>query len=306
MAAMRVLITGGTGFIGRHVVAELIRQGAEINIVSRTQPQLEQSGVRWHKGDVLNSTEIKNILELVGPDILVHTAWYSEHGRFWEAPENEEWLDQSTKLTQMFADVGGKRAIFVGTCAEYDWENLGEGICHEDITPIHGRTLYGKCKNKLHERVGALSEEYGFEYAWGRVFQPFGEDELPNRLVPAIIHALNEGRECPCTEGSQVRDFMDVREVGRGLGALALSSVIGAVNIASGKGVSVAHVAQLIGEIMGRRELLKMGAIPTRVNEPVKFIANVDRLKNEVGFKQEIDLESGIRHAIDWHRLNKI
>ena len=91
---------------------------------------------------------------------------------------------------------------------------------------------------------------------------------------------------------------MDVRDVGAAFAALLLSDVNGVVNIASGNGVAIADVARLMGELARRPDLIELGALPDRPNEPSQIVANVDRMAREVGFTPHISLREGLEHAL--------
>jgi len=138
--------------------------------------------------------------------------------------------------------------------------------------------------------------------AHARLFFSYGPFEQPQRLVPSIIRALLKGEPARLTSGAQVRDFLDVRDLGRCLALLLASKVEGAVNIASGTGVSVARIAGLLGDMIGRPDLLQFGAVALPRVEPPSIVADISRLVTEVGAKPEITLEQGLSNAVAWWR----
>src|SRR3712207_173544 len=117
----RLLLTGATGFVGRSLLAPLAERGFDLHAVSRRvpDPAIAVPGVSWHRADLLDEAEARRLLAEVRPAVLVHAAWYVEHGRFWTAPENERWLEASTALGAAFVEAGGRRLVGLGTCAEY-------------------------------------------------------------------------------------------------------------------------------------------------------------------------------------------
>jgi nucleoside-diphosphate-sugar epimerase len=104
------------------------------------------------------------------------------------------------------------------------------------------------------------------------------------------------------TDGAQRRDFLHVTDAGRALAALADSSLTGAVNIASGEGLVLADLARRIASLTGGVELLRMGALPQRENEPPCLVADVSRLRQELGWRPRIGLEDGLRDTVAWWR----
>jgi nucleoside-diphosphate-sugar epimerase len=277
----RVLVTGATGFIGRHARAALERAGHDV-VVMRV--------------DLLHPRAAPVLVEAARATHLLHLAWYAVPGKFWSAPENAEWLEATVRLLRAFYDAGGQRAVAAGTCAEYDWE--GDGLLSERETPIRPATPYGRAKAEAFERAGEL----GGELAWGRVFFLYGPGEHPDRLVSSVARRLLAGEEAPTTEGAQVRDFMHVADVAGAFAALLDSGVTGAVNIGSGEPVTVREVVEEIARAAGHPELLRAGALPQREGEPPQLVADVTRLRDDVGFRPRYDLRSGIADAVEWWR----
>ena len=124
----------------------------------------------------------------------------------------------------------------------------------------------------------------------------------PLRLVPLIIRSLLKGEPARLTAGTQLRDFLDVRDLGRCLALLLASEVDGAVNVASGEGVSVARIAGVLGDVIGRPDLIRLGAMSPPREEPASIVADTSRLMTQVGVRPEVGLEQGLSDAIAWWR----
>lgn len=292
----RVLVTGATGFIGRNVLAPLIAAGHEVHAVS-SRGNHETAGVVWHRADLLASADV---VGEVRPEALMHLAWYAEHGKFWTAPENVRWVEASLALLRAFAGIGGERAVLAGTCAEYDW--AVDGPLVEEASPLRPATLYGSAKHALHTVAAAYAEQAGFSLAWGRVFFLYGPGEAPGRLVPSVARAVIAGEPARTTAGTQVRDFLHVEDVAGAFAALVASDASGPVNVASGDGVPLRQVIELVAEAVGRPELLEIGALEQRPGEPESLVADVARLRDEVGFTPRISLREGVEQAVEWWR----
>jgi nucleoside-diphosphate-sugar epimerase len=293
-----VLVTGCTGFIGRHALPALVRAGHDVHAVVRV-PGAQSAGITWHSADLLDPGAAADVAAAVGARHLLHLAWYAEHGRFWNAPENVPWVESTLALFRVFAAHGGQRAVMAGTGAEYDWSH---GFCSEAVTPCRPATLYGVAKDATHRVVAAAGEPLGVQVAWGRVFFLYGPHEHPDRLVASVARALAEGRPAPISSGRQVRDFMHAEDVGRAFAALVDHSAVGPVNVASGEAVSVRDVAQTLGRLAERPELVKVGELPDRAGEPPLLVADVRRLREEIGFVPRYSLTDGLDETLSWWR----
>jgi nucleoside-diphosphate-sugar epimerase len=299
----RVLVTGAGGFIGRAAVTALRQRGYEVHGAARTRAD----GVEvdsWHTMDLLDPLDRSRLVHRAGASHLLHLAWTTTHGRFWSDPTNLEWANASCDLVEAFAEAGGGRAVMSGSCAQYDWDARAigpAGIAHESTTPRRPATLYGSAKQDASSRLEAWSIESGFSFASALLFYPYGPFDRAERLVPSVTLKLLGGEMAEVTSGDQVRDFVHVADCGDALAALVESAVVGAVNVGIGHASSVADVATTVARILDREDLLRIGA----GDEQSKIVADVTRLREEVGFVPHYDLETGLRDTVDWWRSQR-
>lgn len=293
----KVLVTGATGFIGRHSLATLLGSGYEVHAVSgRRVPETPGRDIVWHQANLLEPGEITSLIKKIRPTHLLHFAWYAVPGEYWTAPDNLAWVRATALLMQVFSEQGGKRVVMAGSCAEYDWKF---DYCSELFTPCRPTTLYGACKHATQILLDGWSRQTGISSAWGRIFFLYGPGEYPSRLVPSVINSLLRNEPAHCTHGNQVRDFMYVEDVAEAFVTLLSSKAQGAVNIASGTAVPLKQVIHSIADYVGRRDLIQLGAVAAPAGEPGALIADVGRLRDEVGFRPKYGLEQGIARTIE-------
>ena len=295
-----VLVTGGNGFIGRHTLPQLLDAGYQVHLTGKSQKPnfIGNEGVYYHQCNLFEFQQQRQLFEQIQPSHLLHFAWYAVPGKFWSSRENLHWVKTSLELLENFIDYGGKRVIFAGTCAEYDWSY---GYCSEKLTPTVPHTLYGTCKNSLRQIFEQYCYQVGISSAWGRIFLLYGSYEKPGRLISSVINSLLNNQPAKCSHGKQIRDFLHVEDVASGFVALLNSEVQGAVNIASGKPVTIKEVVEIISRKLNCMELVELGAIPTSANEPPLLVANTQRLNQEVGFIPKFSLAQGLEATINWY-----
>ncbi len=293
----RVLVTGATGFIGRHSLPRLLESGYEVHAVGgQRSPEAPSRDIVWHCVNLLEPGEIASLVGKVQPTHLLHFAWYAVPGKYWTAPENLAWVRATVNLMQVFSDHGGRRAVMAGSCAEYDWKF---DYCSELFTPCRPATLYGACKHGTQVLLDAWSRQTGLSSAWGRIFFLYGPGEYPSRLVPSVINSLLRNEPARCTHGNQVRDFMHVADVAAAFVELLGSDVKGAVNIASGISSTLKEVIHAIADHLNKRDLVRLGAVPAPAGEPDALVADIGRLRDEVGFRPRYGLKQGIAQTIE-------
>lgn len=311
---MRILVTGATGCIGRHVLPLLVERGDEVHAVS-SKPQAAATrepghstldGVQWHIVDLLAPGQAAALAREVQASHLLHLAWYIAPGKWAAAPQNYAWVEASLALVRAFHEEGGRRFVGAGSCLEYDWRY---GYCTEGLTPHTPHTFYGTCKHALQTlvsgyatSVGGAEDPAGLSVAWGRAFFLYGPHEHPERLVAAVARALVQGEPAKTSHGLQVRDYLHVQDVAEAFVTLLDSRVIGPINIASGKAITLREIVERLGAIAGRPELLRIGAIPAAATDTPLVVGDVTRLSRELDWRPRIGLDDGLAQTLDWWR----
>lgn len=274
-----VLVTGASGFVGRHVVAALREH--ELDVLSPTRLEL----------DLLSPGESGRWLARHRPSALVHLAWETTPGAYGDSPENTSWLEASTELFDAFRAQGGQRALFAGSCAEYDWS---AGLCDEDQTPLVYGSAYARAKNALRQRVLGR----GLDTVWARLFFLIGPGEKEGRLVPSLHAAMARGEPALLRGANLRRDYLDVRDAGRALALLLLRGGTGAVNVGSGRARTLAEVADgLVGQL-GPGARWESAPVARAAPEAPLVLARIDRLRERTGFAPRYEWNESLAAAV--------
>ena len=262
-----VLLTGATGFVGRQVVRALGERGCRVRPVVREGKQ-----ERIARDDAIESTVASPDIfaesaawwarTCSGVDTVIHAAWYTEPGQYLQSPKNKECLSGTLRLAQGAVQAKVPRFVGIGTLFEYDL-NVGRLSI---ATPLRPTTPYAQAKVDAFNALSAALPRQGVVFAWCRLFYLYGEGEDARRLVPYVRARLQAGEPVELSSGSQIRDFLDVREAARMIVDVALGPEDGPVNICSGRPVTVRELAERIADEFGRRDLLRFGA---RADNPV-------------------------------------
>ncbi len=273
---MRILLTGARGFIGRECLAKLRALG-EVHALSSSEVDLLEGAPR-------------ELLKKLKPTHLVHLAWIAEPGVFWESPLNARWQAASAALFEAFYAAGGSRVVAAGSCAEYAPSTTPHA---EDATPIAPDTTYGRAKAATCVALrAAAAGERG--WAWMRLFFPYGPGEHPARFIPSAINAVLRGETLECTSGTQVRDFIHVRDVADACAFLLAADANGAFNVGTGEARTLREVGALISAQAGAKDLLRFGARQAPANDRPYVVADTAKMRR-LGWKPRLALAEGIR-----------
>ena len=204
MSKSKVLVTGATGLIGQYAVPIFLDAGYEVLGVSRSGKG--SSGVAL---DLFDSEAVSSFIRAERPEYLLHLAWDVTQG-YLSAPNNMDWVVASLNLLKAFAMNAGKRAVFAGTCLEYD---MNYGFFSEDVTPLKADSIYVTAKMSLHQIASAWAHSQGLSFAWGRVFFLYGKGEKPERIVPYIVNCLKNGEKPALKYPHILRDYMNASDM---------------------------------------------------------------------------------------------
>ena len=264
----KILLTGATGFVGRQILRRLRENGRAVRVAVRTG-----SATRVENAIDMEVIETPDLFSesasgwaraCAGIDTVIHAAWYAKPGLYLQAPENIACLQGTLALARGCADAGVRRFAGVGTCFEYD---LSGGILPVD-TPLRPTTVYAGAKAATYLALSNWLPTQRVEFVWCRLFYLYGEGEAEERLVPHLRRRLAAGEVAELTSGTQIRDYLDVRDAGRMIADTAMGAEQGAVNICSGISQTVREMAERCADEYGRRDLLRFGARPDNLVDP--------------------------------------
>lgn len=298
---MRVVLTGGTGFVGLPVARRVLRAGCELLAIvrpGRDAGALKDLGDRVTvlRHDMRDGETLAGALKEFEPSHCLHLAWYVVPGRYPAALDNLDSVAASAGLLRGLSRTSCRRFVFVGSSAEY----APSDGCVDEQSALEPRSPYAACKTAVSMMTAQVAVECGWTAATARIFNIYGPREPEPRLVPTVIREVLAGQPVQLTSGTQTRDFLHVDDVADALWTVAASELTGSVNVASGVRTTVAAVATEIARQVGRPDLLQFGAVPTRSSDAAPVCARRGRLHEALGWTPRFDLASGLSHTIEW------
>ena len=290
----KVLITGGTGFIGRNVVDELISRGWEVHSLVFPPFAPEKEGLIQYEMNLMDTDAVNKFLKEHNFENLIHLAWYV--GPKCHVHDlNLDWTLATLNLFKNFKENGGKRFAGAGTISEYEYKY---GYLLEDETPTSPKTLYGESKNSIYKIASVYCKQNGIEFKWPRIFNLYGPAEKSQRLMPSVINSCLKGEDVKVSDCLKFQDYLHVKDTACGIVDVFESDIEGAVNICSGKPVQLRTIVEKIAELTNFKGKILWGAIPAAFGDEV-VVGNNEKLKS-IGWNQKYSLEEGLKETIDW------
>jgi len=296
----RLLILGGTGFIGRNLVLNALEHGFNITVVSLNEPSDENKieSVEYLQMDITNSLQTSKQLAEASYDYVVNLSGYIDHCRFLEGGEKiiRAHFEGVRNLLKLLDWSKLKRFVQIGSSDEYGNHQAPQ---HEEMRelPISPYSL-GKVASTQFLQM--LHRTQGFPVVIMRLFLTYGPGQDNKRFFPQIIKGCLSDNPFPTSAGEQLRDFCYVDDIAKGiLTSLTNQQVDGEIiNLASGNPVAIRNVIELIQKSLGRG-VPDFGKVPYRVGENMALYADISKAKKILGWEPKVILEEGIERTID-------
>jgi nucleoside-diphosphate-sugar epimerase len=299
----RFLVTGGAGFIGSHLVEELLRRGERVRVADNFYSGSRENifpGVELVEGDLADPAVAKRAVD--GMDYVLHQAAIPSVGKSVLDPMTSHRANVDGTLNVLLAarDNKAKRLIFAGSSSEY-----GESptLPKHEAMPVAPKSPYALQKVMGEEYCRLCTELYGLETVSIRYFNVFGPRQQPNSpysgVISLFINALSKG-ESPIVlgDGRQTRDFTYVANVVDGvLRACTAPQAAGqAINVATGGRISLLELLETLNKLMGTSIAPAFG--PARQGDVRDSQASIEKAHRLLGYTPLVGFEEGLRRTI--------
>ncbi len=298
----RVLVLGGSGFIGSHLVDALVKHGAHVRVLSRHPsshcPPIP--GVEYHYADFTDITSVSE--SLFDVDIVFHliSTTIPATAHLDPIADINGNLLPTVRMLQLLRDVGVNRLIFLSSGGTV-YGNSTSALIREDIerNPL---SSYGIVKVAIENYIAMFSSQHGLKSLVLRVSNPYGPRQSRpgiHGVIPTFFQRILAGEEIRIWgDGSNVRDYLYISDLITALLKCVENDVSGVYNLGSGQGTALTEVLSIIEEVSGRRANVRF--LPPREFDVDKIVLDISRLRSALDWSPLISLREGCARYWNW------
>ena len=301
---MKVLVTGGAGFIGSHVSRLLLQAGHDVAVLddlSHGQRDLINKKAKLVIGDINDPVKSREALD--GIDAVIHTAGLIVVPESVKDPVKycQNNVIGSVNLLECMREKGVKKIIFSSSACVY---GTPEKLPIREDAPLHPDNPYGASKASIESFVQVYNSAFGFDATILRYFNPFGPGEMhepETHAIPNFIKATLAQKPIPLFwKGEQVRDFIYIEDLARAhIDVLKLTG-FNIFNVGTETGVKVKDIIELIFKIVGYEVAIK--DLGQRPGDVAANYASSQKLKTAIDWQAKVSLEEGLKKTIDYFK----
>lgn len=281
MSNKKILITGGTGFIGASIATELQKRGYNISLIARTEKNVPKN-ILFYKADVIKENEVKEAIRLSQPDIIIHTA-----GRM-----NGSWdelYETNVIGTENILNNFSGRIIFLSSSSVYENNPVP---FHEEMVVLPG-SAYGKTKRMAEELC--LERKQAVAVRASVIYGPGQEGTM---FIPRLCQYVQQKQGAfPMTPGDQTRDFVYISDVVNAMVKILETEYDGILNIGAGKSYMLNEVLTLAQEIIGEFPIER--TLPYRENEVMVHAMDISKARSILEWEPEVELRAGLKRVLN-------
>jgi UDP-glucose 4-epimerase len=296
---MRILVTGASGFLGTPLLCRLQEKGHTILALSRgpLSIQLEEQ-IIWLQADLQKPEEYQEPIRNFLPEAVIHLAWTGLP--VLNLTNARSSVSQTIKLFDFLVRLKCcRKFLMAGSC----WEaGITRGSCHEQDYCRDGSDFV-RAKNQIRRWIEEKSKTADFVFAWMRIFYVYGPRQLPKCLIPTIIRALCRGQPPKLEMPLSAHDFVFIDDIVEAfVRAVELDFRSGVFNLGSGRPTSVIKICELVEKLLSGESRLtrEIGPISSQYGTEIKFWANIESARRELGWTPQIDIQTGIAKSVEW------
>ncbi|ADY74004.1 dTDP-glucose 4,6-dehydratase [Desulfurobacterium thermolithotrophum DSM 11699] len=309
---MKLVVTGGAGFIGSEFVRQAVEKGLETVVVDKLTyaGDLErlkevENKISFYKADITNREFIEHIFKAEKPDVVVHWAAESHVDR--SILDATPFIETNVKGTQILLDVAKETGVnlFVNIATDEVYGELGEdGQFYED-TPLNPNSPYSVSKASADMLGRAYYRTYGLPVITVRPSNNYGYWQYPEKLIPVVIlKALNNEPIPIYGTGENRREWLFVSDCAEAVFEIIEKGKPGEIyNVGSGEERRNIDVVKSILQILNKPEDL-ITFVKDRPGHDFRYSLNTEKIEKELSWKAKVKFEEGIEKTVKWYLKN--
>jgi len=300
----KILIVGGTGFIGYHLAKKSLKKGWQVTSISSNLPKKIRylSKVKYIICDITKKNILKKNTKSTF-DYIVNLAGYVDHSQK-KKTYKSHYLG-CKNLTSIFIKKRPKAFVQIGSCVEYGNLKSPQKENYK-FKPRLIRSIYGKAKLLSSMHLLNLFKKKKFPVTILRLYLAYGPKQDVNRFLPIIINGCINNQKFPCSKGNQLRDFIHVNDVVRAIikSLLNKNAEGKIINIGSGKPKKIKNIIKKIKKIT-KGGYPEYGKIKFRKDEILELYPSINNAKKILNWKPKINFNLGLAKTIKYYKTIK-
>ena len=237
----KIAILGANGFLGSPIADEFEASGWDVVTLSRKNHSGPSRGNYFV--DLFDIESLKRALLNARPEVVISTAWETEHGKFWTKSSNIDYRDATLRFAEVCFELGVQTFVGLGTVSEY---GVSAGICNAETSPLVPSDIYSRSKIETGVQLKEIGESFGRKTHWLRIFQAFGPHEKPERFIPGLISTLRLGEKFSIRTPDFNLDWIHTSDIASAALFTVEKELRHFVDVGTGKATSVRELSDLI------------------------------------------------------------
>jgi UDP-glucose 4-epimerase len=309
LAGIPVLVTGGSGFIGSHLTRRLIREDAEVHVLTSTVSSVYpfrlydvREKLSLHGANLTDAWALKQLLAEIRPRIVFHLGAYTHVGKSWSRVDEcvQTNIQGTLNLLQNLDHSQLQRFIYTSTSEVYGDIPVPfrEDCAVRPVSPY----AVSKYAGEMFCRI--MQSGRGWPIVMIRPFNAYGPWQSSDRVIPEIILKALRKERLLMTSGRQTREFNFVEDLAEGFLRAALAEGVDGevLNLGGGQEIAMRDLALKILEMMGNPIEAEIGALPERPTEIWQMRSDSSKARDKLRLPAPTELTPGLRKTIDWYR----
>ncbi len=294
---VKFLVTGAAGFVGAAVVRAALAAGHDVVATGRAADPVRLRGMSstYYAIDLADQAALDAMIDAERPGVVIHAAWDGVSGAARASDAQFANVTRTCYLVDAAIRVGTAKFVGIGSQAEY---GRYDRLISEGDLP-NPSMIYGVAKLAAYHFGRQRAADAGMDFAWLRLFSPYGPGDNGNWLIPSLIAQMATGVSPVMTEGRQNWDYLYIDDCADAILAAALCDTQGVFNLCSGEAIRVRDIAEAIRDQVAPRLDLTFGELPYGPAQIMHLQGDRSRLSAATGWTPQIGFTDGLARTVD-------